>query len=260
MDFNEFDDNKEVSLESQDLEDSESYKRNPAYKILAGIVLLIFVFISLPQLHLLFNGSMDFLKNRVTLQDNAVLTPALSAVVWIEAYSEDGVSSTARTGTGFNVSPYGLIVSNKHIIEKARSIKVEFEDGQVFYSSKINYAENADIAWIRLEAAGLPHIALSKNNPLPAAGDKVSVIGNPRGLKHIILQGPLLGYYSVQEIPVILLDIDCQPGNSGSPVINAEGEVVGMVYAVTRAGEDKSQTNQTLAYPLSYFFDYLPLD
>lgn len=260
MNFEEFDDNRETNLESEDLEDSQPYRRNPAYKILAGILLLIFLFISLPHIHLLFNGSMDFLKHRVTLQDNDILTPALSAVVWIEAYSEDGVSSAARTGTGFNVSPDGLIISNKHVVEKAGSIKIEFEDGPVFYSSNINYMENADIAWISLEAEGLPHIELSKNNPLPAAGDMVSVIGNPRGFKQVILQGPLLGYYSLQELPVILLDIDCQPGNSGSPVINAGGEVVGMVYAVSESAGEGDKTNKTLAYPLNYFIDYLPLN
>jgi serine protease Do len=266
LNFDDMDDNEELYeelfLESEDLEESQSYRRNPTYKILAGILLLIFLFISLPHVHVLFDGSMDFLKKRVTLQDNEELTTASSAVVWIEAYGEDVLNSPARTGTGFNVSPEGLIISNRHVIEKARSIRIEFQNGQVFYSknSNIAYVEDADIAWISLEASELPHIVLKPNNSLPAIGDKVSVIGNPRGFKQVILQGPLLGYYPLQEPPVILLDIDCQPGNSGSPVLNAEGEVLGVVFAVTRSEGDESQTNKALAYPLNYFIDNLPLE
>lgn len=260
MDFDEHEDNKDLFLppqdQDQDLEDDQEYGRKPAYKILAGILLLIFLFISLPQIHLLFNDSMDFLKHRVTLKDNEVLTPASSAVVWIEARTGDGTS----TGTGFNVSGDGLIISNQHIVEKAKQIKIEFEDGRVFYSKDFEQTENADLAWIRLEAEGLPYIEVNKHSSLPAPGDTVSVIGNPRGFKQLILQGPVLGYYSVQDQPIMLLDIDCQPGNSGSPVVNTQGEVVGVVFAVSPGTEDSDQTNKTLAYPLSYFFDYLPLD
>jgi hypothetical protein len=68
LNFDDMDDNEELYeelfLESEDLEESQSYRRNPAYKILAGILLLIFLFISLPHVHVLFDGSMDFLKKR----------------------------------------------------------------------------------------------------------------------------------------------------------------------------------------------------
>ncbi len=242
-----------------ELEDSQYKKRNPAYKVLAGMVLLAFIIFSFPQIILLVNGSLDFLKNRANLQDNAALSRAVAAVVSVEAYADDALNTGSRSGTGFNLSSTGLIITNRHIVENARSIKIEFEEGQVFYPSNINYIENADLVWIELEAEGLPYVLAYQGAVPVLAGDIVSVIGNPKGFHKIILQGPLVGHYNARDIPVMLLDIDCQPGNSGSPVLSSEGEVLGVVYAVTSGSEEHNSSNHTLAYPMDYFREYLPL-
>ncbi len=250
-----FDDNNDRGVDDDHLQESPYQKRHPAYKILAVIVLLTFISLSIPQFFSLLNGRLDFLKNRVDPQDNTDLNQAVSAVVSIKAYNEELFNYTSRQGTGFNISDTGIIVTNQHVVENARSIKIQFEDGRVLYSDDIHTFDNADIALLNLDTQDLPHITLQTDTILEP-GDIVSVIGNPMGFKQVILQGPIMGYYTTGDIPIMLLDINCQPGNSGSPVINQQGQVIAIVYAVTSAKQGEKERNLTLAYPLYYFKDY----
>jgi hypothetical protein len=90
LNFDDMDDNEELYeelfLESEDLEESQSYRRNPAYKILAGILLLIFLFISLPHVHVLFDGSMDFLKKRVIKEEYGMISPVALILIQIQIF------------------------------------------------------------------------------------------------------------------------------------------------------------------------------
>ena len=258
MDFddnngNYFDENQEDMIE-----DSKYQKRHPAYRILAIILLLAFIAVAIPQISLLFTDKLDFLQSRVDLQDSPELQQAASAVVSLEAYKEDQYNHLSRRGTGFNISDTGLIITNQHIVENSRSVKIEFENGTILYSQDIQFIANADVALIKLHAQSLPCVSLYSET-VPEPGSIVSVIGNPLGLKQVILQGSVIGYYNLEKtpIPIMLLDIDCQPGNSGSPVINEQGQVVGVVYAVTATEEDGKTRNSTLAYPLYYLRDYM---
>ncbi len=249
----DFDENNDNHLEQ--LEESQYKKRHPAYKILAVILLLAFISLSIPQITLLLSGKLDFLQNSVNPQDNPDLKRASAAVVSIKSYNEDLLKYRSVQGTGFNISPQGLILSNQHIVENAKSVKIDFQDGIVSYSDDIHVFANADIVWLNIDAQGLPCIGMQIDT-IPAAGDIVSVIGNPLGYEKVILQGPIRGYYKIDNIPIMILDIDCKPGNSGSPVINEQGQAVGIVFAVTARSEDKTGINLTLAYPLYYFKDY----
>ncbi len=249
----------DIHIDDDQLEEMQYHKRHPAFKILAGILLLAFISLAIPQISLLLNNRLDFLQSRADLQDSPELKQAASAVVSIEAYNEELNSYNSRRGTGFNISDTGLIITNRHIVENARSIKIEFENGKILYSKDIHSLDNVDLAFLKLDTQeNLPFTSIH-TGAIPEPGDIVSVIGNPLGLKQIILQGPVIGYYNLEKtaIPVILLDIDCQPGNSGSPVINKQGQVIGIVYAVTNTEQDEKKTNHTLAYPLYYFQDYL---
>ncbi len=249
------DDNDNFDLNDDQLQESPYRKRHPALKILAAIVLLTFISLYIPQFSSLLNGSLDFLKNRVNPQDNSALNRGVAAVVSIESQNEDLFNYKSRQGTGFNISDTGIIVTNQHVVENARSIKIQFENGRVLYSNDIHIFDNADIAILNLDAQDLPYITLETDS-VQESEDIVSVIGNPMGFKQVILQGPIMGYYTMQEIPVMLLDINCQPGNSGSPVINQQGQAIAIVYAVTTAQQDGKERNLTLAYPLYYFKDY----
>ncbi len=249
-----FDDNNGSNDDEQ--QESQYQKRHPVYKVLAVILLLTFISLSVPQISLLLNNKFDFLNSRVNFHDNPELKLAASAVVSIEAYNEDLFNNITRKGTGFNISDTGLIVTNQHIVQDAKSIKIEFEDGKVFYSDTSYSIDNADIALLTLDAQDLPFISL-QTDTIPEPGVIVSVIGNPLGFKQVILQGPVIGYYKMENIPVMLLNIDCQSGNSGSPVINEQGQVIGIVYAVTSTRQGEKTSNNTLSYPIYYFKDYL---
>ncbi|KUG05177.1 htra protease/chaperone protein [hydrocarbon metagenome] len=257
----DFDDNNGNDFEEDQediIEESQYQKRHPAFRILAVILLLAFIGLAIPQISLLFTDRLEFLRSRVDLRDSPELQQAASAVVSIEAYNEDQYNHRSRRGTGFNILDTGLIMTNQHIVENSGSVKIEFENGTILYSHDIQFIDNADVAFIKLDSQSLPCVSLHSET-VPEPGSIVSVIGNPLGLKQVILRGPVIGYYNLEKnpIPIMLLDIDCQPGNSGSPVINEQGQVVGVVYAVTVTEEDGKTRNSTLAYPLYYFRDYM---
>ncbi len=255
MDFHDNEEHEDYEDYEEQIDEIPYKKRHPAYRIVAGILILAFIALAMPQISLLLNNKLEFLKTRIDPQESPYLQHSASAVVSLEAVNEE---HKTRRGTGFNISDTGLIISNRHIVDNATSIKIEFEDGKTFYSDNIQFVKNADIALIILDAQDLPVISLQTDN-IPKPGAILSVIGNPLGFKQIILQGPVIGYLNLEKtsVPIMLLDIDCQPGNSGSPVINEQGQVVGIVYAVTTTEQDGKTRNNTLAYPLHYFQDYL---
>lgn len=139
-------------------------------------------------------------------------------------------------GSGFIISADGEVVTNNHVVKGATSIKVTLQDGKTYTAHVIGTDPMTDVALIKLEdASGLPVAKLGNADPL-RVGDAVVAIGNPFGLGSTVTSGIVsaLGrdIHSGPYDNFIQTDAAINKGNSGGPLFNTAGDVVGMNTAI----------------------------
>ena len=139
-------------------------------------------------------------------------------------------------GSGFLVGEEGYILTNNHIVRNADTITVVLKDGREFRASLVGRDENTDIAVLKIEAKNLPHLTLGDSNRLEV-GQWVVAIGNPLGLQATLTVGIVsakdrtnLGLAQIENF--IQTDAAINRGNSGGPLLNLDGEVVGINTAI----------------------------
>jgi serine protease Do len=139
-------------------------------------------------------------------------------------------------GSGFLISPDGEIVTNNHVVDGATSIKVRLNDGREMTAKVVGTDPMTDVALIKLEGASdLPTVKFGESGKL-RVGDAVVAVGNPFGLGGTVTSGIVsaLGR-DINSGPYdnfIQTDAAINKGNSGGPLFNAAGEVIGMNTAI----------------------------
>lgn len=139
-------------------------------------------------------------------------------------------------GSGFLISPDGEVVTNNHVVDGASSIKVRLNDGRDMAAHVVGTDPMTDVALIKLEgASGLPTVKFGESGKL-RVGDAVVAVGNPFGLGGTVTSGIVsaLGR-DINSGPYdnfIQTDAAINKGNSGGPLFNTAGEVVGMNTAI----------------------------
>ena len=142
-------------------------------------------------------------------------------------------------GSGFVLSPDGLVLTNHHVVARSDRFEVELADGRSYPARVLGSDPATDIAVLRVEGAPrLPSVVLGTSASL-RVGDWVVAIGTPAGLGQSASTGIVaakgrgsLGLYADSYIDFIQLDAALAPGNSGGPLFNLRGEVVGVNTAV----------------------------
>lgn len=134
-------------------------------------------------------------------------------------------------GSGFIISADGRILTNAHVVEGADEILVKLADNSEKKATLIGLDKASDVALLKIDAEGLPVVRLGDSSNLEV-GDWVLAIGSPFGLEHTATQGIVsaLGR-SLPDgnyVPFIQTDVAVNPGNSGGPLFNTKGEVVGI--------------------------------
>lgn len=146
------------------------------------------------------------------------------------------VSETASSGSGFIISENGYVVSNYHVVEGAQRLRVIMSDSKEYDASVVGYDAVNDLAVLKIEATGLPYVQLGSSDTL-AVGDQVMAIGNPLGELTSTLT---VGYVSAKDrmvnidgtsMNMLQTDAAINSGNSGGPLFNMNGEVVGITTA-----------------------------
>jgi serine protease Do len=139
--------------------------------------------------------------------------------------------STRSLGSGFIISADGYILTNAHVVDGADEITVRLTDKREFKAKVIGADKRTDVALIRIDAAGLPVVKLGDPNKL-RVGEWVLAIGSPFGFDNTVTAGIVSGKARSlpQEnlVPFIQTDAAVNPGNSGGPLFNLRGEVVGI--------------------------------
>ncbi len=178
-------------------------------------------------------------------------------VVQINAVSRpERAIAGQRTGTGFNISPNGIIVTNRHIVSDALSITVAFSGGKTYPVKNIKTSPDSDLALIYLEARDLPAATINTKRRA-SVGDKVIIIGNPLGIGNVIMEGSISTFIRVSDFPapVFVIDAPIHPGNSGSPVFDEDKKVAGIVFGSIQQEDDAKQ--QGVAIPAREILEFI---
>jgi serine protease Do len=134
-------------------------------------------------------------------------------------------------GSGFVISADGYILTNAHVVQSADEITVRLTDKREFKAKVIGFDRRTDIALIKIEATGLPVVRFGDPAKL-RVGEWVVAIGSPFGFDNTVTAGIVSakGRSLPQEnfVPFIQTDVAVNPGNSGGPLFNMRGEVVGI--------------------------------
>ena len=143
-------------------------------------------------------------------------------------------------GSGFVIRQDGYLVTNAHVVEGAERIQIRLADGRRLEGRVIGHDERVDLALVKIEAKGLPVAALGDSNRL-RVGEFVMALGHPFGLDQTVSFGivsrkgaPLT--VAAPGFDFIQTDAAVNPGNSGGPLVNMAGEVVGVNSMAARNG------------------------
>ena len=139
------------------------------------------------------------------------------------------VESETGRGTGFLVDQSGLILTNSHVVENSKRFVVKFGPGQRYPAVKIDTDTEADIAvlWFAIKMnpkAPILQLSNQTNVPLAIVGEHVCAIGSPLNQEQILTSGII----SKISNDVIISDVNINHGNSGGPLLNMKGEVIGL--------------------------------
>lgn len=157
------------------------------------------------------------------------------SIVLIVSYDNSG--TPVAMGTGFYFKK-NLLATNHHVVDGASSFLVKnIGTGQQFKASQIrSYSEMLDIALIEVAETAQP-LEISQNNK-QNIGEKVVVIGNPRGLEGSVSTGIISGIRPISDFDVYQLTAPISPGSSGGPVFNIDGEVLGIATFTIRESQN----------------------
>lgn len=135
------------------------------------------------------------------------------------------------TGSGFIISADGLILTNHHVVDGADEIKVRLTGNREFTGKVLGSDAKTDIAVVKIDAKDLPYLTMGNSDELKV-GEWVAAIGSPFGLDNTVTSGIVSAKSrklpSDQYVPFIQTDVAVNPGNSGGPLFNMKGEVVGI--------------------------------
>ncbi|WP_347861284.1 serine protease [Salimicrobium sp. PL1-032A] len=188
--------------------------------------------------------AIDFLITSAQLYADEEVREYKESVVVVEA----GESK----GTGFSYSSDGKILTNHHVIEDEKRISVSFEEQGLYSATVVEEYEDIDLAVLEVNGENLPHLPLAKQVDI-SEEPSITFIGNPLRFIRIANEGKVTGEKKLNdwEKQVMVLDAPVYRGNSGSPVIDNEGEVIGVVFATLQTEEG----TVGLAVPINYFHE-----
>jgi len=180
----------------------------------------------------------------------ARVSPAVVRVITVRPRHDEEASTSAAgatatafqatdtfTGSGFFIDPSGYIGTNKHVVDGAISLFVVTADGLRYPASVVGISDKSDIALLHINAGGrpLPFVRFGDSDQV-RVGDKVFAIGSPFGFDNTVTAGIISAVNrDIMESPFddyLQTDAAINHGNSGGPLFNMEGEVIGMTSVI----------------------------
>ena len=181
----------------------------------------------------------------------------------VVAIANEGVSTniygqttrTASSGSGFIISADGYVVSNYHVVKDAHALTVMLSDGTEYEAKLIGYDDTNDVSLLKIEAENLPYVTLGSSSDL-VVGDQVCAIGNPLGE---LTSSLTVGYVSAMDrqistesgaMNMIQTDAAINSGNSGGPLFNTRGQVIGINTAKYSGTSNSGATIEGIGFAI----------
>ena len=189
-----------------------------------------------------------------SLNAKAVYAAVSTGVVEIAA----GGSGSSATGSGFVVDAQGHIVTAAHVVDNASSIKVTFADGTTRTATLTGKDDATDVAVLKIDPSGLTlhPLALGSSASLEV-GDALAAIGSPFGYEESFSTGIVSGLDRTIQAPngftvahAIQTDAALNPGNSGGPIVDSSGRVIGIADQIATNGSSDQNSGVGFAVPI----------
>ena len=170
-------------------------------------------------------------------------------------YGQSTTSEAVATGSGFIISQDGYLVTNYHVVESAETLTVTTYSGDEYDATLVGYDKINDVALLKVEATGLDAVTIGSSDDL-VVGDQVVAIGNPLGELTATMT---VGYVSGKDrsvstdgtiINMLQTDAAINSGNSGGPLFNMKGEVVGITTAKYSGSSSSGATIEGIGFAI----------
>ncbi len=196
----------------------------------------------LPALWLVLSGLTFAAESKPAADETSPLTvEQLAAKVKpsvVVVTVDDRNAQPLGMGSGFVISPDGLIATNLHVIAEARPITVQFANGKKFDVVAVHATDKAmDLAILKIHAKDLPALELGDSDQVKQ-GQAVVAMGNPLGLKHSVVAGVVSAKEEIEGRPMIQLAMPIEKGNSGGPLLDMQGRVQGLITLKSLVKDD----------------------
>jgi len=182
-------------------------------------------------------GDTDLLDAYSEAVTQAVRTAA-PAVVHLDVSQARKGRGQRGTGSGFFFTPDGLLLTNSHVVHGAHDIRVTAFDGERYAADVLGDDPDSDLAVIRVSGSGAAHLQFARSSNLQI-GQLAIAIGNPLGFEHTVTAGVVSALGRSLRAStgrliddVIQTDAALNPGNSGGPLVNSRGAVIGVNTAI----------------------------
>jgi len=174
------------------------------------------------------------------------------AIVCIDSQLSDGLSC----GTGCIIHKSGIILTSAHVIDIGKSVIVTMANGQDYTAKVIKkFGENKDIALLKIDVPTELKTVKLGNSEKIKVGQKVLAIGNPFGFNGTLTQGIISRIdYTKNRIQT---DAAINPGSSGGPLLNKDGEIIGINQAIYNPDNNISNIGIGFAIPINVVKEYL---
>jgi putative serine protease PepD len=191
-----------------------------------------------------------------SLNASAVYTSVSTGVVEIAA--DEGGSASSATGSGFVADAKGHIVTAAHVVDGATSIKVTFSDGITRTATLTGKDDATDVAVLKVDPSGLKlHPLQLGSSASLGVGDAVAAIGSPFGYEESVSTGIVSGLDRTIQAPngftvshAVQTDAALNPGNSGGPIVDSSGRVIGIADQIATNGSAEQSSGVGFAVPI----------